>query len=131
LPFFHQKSATYIHKIICETHDKNVIAIRMSANWFKRFKNCDFDIDDKNIRFAAVEEDELQKDGKKSWKTMENTSINLYCINFFSTIIKVLCWKKQRNKNFIILTILLNITLIFYLLLIYITQFTILNIITI
>jgi len=31
----------------------------------------------------AVEEDESQKDGKKSWKTMENNSINLYCMNFF------------------------------------------------
>jgi len=31
----------------------------------------------------AVEENELHKDGKKTWKTMKNTSINLYCINFF------------------------------------------------
>jgi len=30
-----------------------------------------------------LEEDELQKDGKKSWKTMEDISINLYCIDFF------------------------------------------------
>jgi len=40
-----------------------------------------------------VEKDELRKDadGKKSWKTMENTSINLYCIDFFC---------KKIGKNF-------------------------------
>jgi len=58
----------------------------MCANWFKRFKNGDFNINDeeRSGRFAAVE-DELQKDGEK---VVENNgkyfhSINLYCINFF------------------------------------------------
>jgi len=37
-------------------------------HWFKRFKNGDFDISNKECseRLAAVEENELQKDGKKS-----------------------------------------------------------------
>jgi len=34
-------------------------------------------------RPAAMKENELRKDGKKSWKIMENTSINSYCIDFF------------------------------------------------
>jgi len=45
---FHQKkNAADAHRIICETYDENVIAIRTCANWFKRFKNGDFDISDK------------------------------------------------------------------------------------
>jgi len=32
---------------------------------------------------VVVEENELRKDGKKSWKTMKNTLINLY---FFALI---------------------------------------------
>jgi len=38
---------------------------------FKRFKNGDFNISDKEHsgHFVAIEEDELQKDLKKSWKT--------------------------------------------------------------
>jgi len=46
-------------------------------------KNDDFMISvTKNASdvLATVEEDELRKDGKKLWKTMKNTSINLYCI---------------------------------------------------
>jgi len=40
----------------------------MYANWFERFKNDDFDISDKEHSgcLTAMEEDELQKDGKKS-----------------------------------------------------------------
>jgi len=30
-----------------------------------------------------VEENELRKDKKKSWKTMENTLINLDCFDFY------------------------------------------------
>jgi len=49
------------------------------VNWFKRFKNGDFDISDKE-RSATVEKDELErwKKSGKRWKT----SINLYCIDF-------------------------------------------------
>jgi len=38
----------------------------MCANWFKRFKNDNFDISDKKLfdHPPAVEEDELRKDGK-------------------------------------------------------------------
>jgi len=73
-----KKSTADAHRIICETYSENVIAIRTCA------KNDDFNISDKE-RFGrpAVEEDELRKDGKKSWKTIENTSINLYYIGFF------------------------------------------------
>jgi len=36
----------------------------------------------------------MRKDGKKSWKTMENISINLYCIDFFY------CYKKiAKNRQ--------------------------------
>jgi len=52
---------------------------------FKRFKNNDFDKEHsviKNALDAAMEENELRKDGKKSWKTMKNISINLYYIDF-------------------------------------------------
>jgi len=33
-----------------------------------------------------MEENKLRKDKKKLWKTIENISINLYCINFFIII---------------------------------------------
>jgi len=57
----------------------------------KRFKNGDFNINDKERsgRLAAVKEDEIQKDRKKLWKTMENTSIRLiYIISIFFIVIK-------------------------------------------
>jgi len=44
---FQKKSAANAHRIICETYDKNVIANRMCANYCKRFKNGNFDINDK------------------------------------------------------------------------------------
>jgi len=47
-----------------------------------------------------VEEDELRKDGKKSWKTMENTSINLYCIDFFFIVMKRIVKKWQEFLQF-------------------------------
>jgi len=42
--FDQKKNATDPHRIICETYDENIIAIRTCANWFKRFKNDDYDI---------------------------------------------------------------------------------------
>jgi len=63
---------------MCETYDENVIAVSRNvetcANWFK---NNDFDIIDKERsgRPPAMEENELRKDGKKSWKIIENTLI--------------------------------------------------------
>jgi len=75
---FHQKKNPADAHRICETYDENFIVIRTCANWFKQFKNGDFDNNDKKHSGhpAAVEEGKLRKDGKKSWKTMENTSIN-------------------------------------------------------
>jgi len=45
-----------------------ILAIRTCVNWFKRFKNDDFDISEKERsgRSAVVKEDKLQKDEKKS-----------------------------------------------------------------
>jgi len=74
---FHQKkSVADAHRIICETYDENVIAIRTSASKFKQFKNSNFDISDKKRSEcpATVEENELRKDEKK----IKNTLINLY-----------------------------------------------------
>jgi len=62
--------------------------IKMGANWFK---NDDFDISDKEhsgCPAAVEEEDELRKDGK-------TTSINLYRINFFIVINKIV---KNRQE---------------------------------
>jgi len=42
----------------------------------------------KNALDAAMEEDELRKDGKKSWKTMKNISIIYVVLIFF--IVKIL-----------------------------------------
>jgi len=47
-------------------------------------------------RLAAVEKDELQKEGKKSRKTMKNISINLYYTNFFIVIKKL-----QNSQEFL------------------------------
>jgi len=58
---FHQKKNA-IDTELFETQDENVTAIRTCANWFKQFKNDDFDVSDKgNIgRPTAVKEDESQ-----------------------------------------------------------------------
>jgi len=94
---FHQKkSATRkksaAHRIIILTYGKNVIVIRMCVNWFKRFKNSDFDnnIINKGCP-ATVEEDKLQKDGKK-WKILQL----IYIIDFFIIITKN-CKKLART----------------------------------
>jgi len=56
-----------MHKIICETYGENVKAIRTCANWYKWFKNGDFDINykERSWHLASVDEDELRKHGKK------------------------------------------------------------------
>jgi len=59
---FLPKSAA--HRFSRETYDENVRAIRTCVNWFKRFKNGDFDIWQCSGRSAAVKE-KLQKVGKK------------------------------------------------------------------
>jgi len=65
---FSKKSAADAHKIICETYNENIITIRTCEKWLKRFKNSDFNSNNKE-RFErpAVEEDELWKNGKKLW----------------------------------------------------------------
>jgi len=62
---FHQKkNATDAYKIICETYDKNVIAIKMYVNWFK-FKNDNFDISDKKrFRRPVGKKKNYEKIGK-------------------------------------------------------------------
>jgi len=47
-----------MHGIICEMYE-NVIAIRTCANWFKRFKNNNFNISDKEC-IGRPEKEELQ-----------------------------------------------------------------------
>jgi len=60
---------------------------------------------------VAVEENKLRKE-KKSWKMMENTLINLYCIDFFY------CNKKiAKNRQELLHQIninLINIVLFLY-----------------
>lgn len=46
------------------------------------------------------------KDGKEWWKTMENISINLYCINFFIVIKKIAKIDKNFRTNLILLNYL-------------------------
>jgi len=55
------------------------------SNRFKRFKNGDFDISDKehSERPAAVEEDELRRYGKKSCKTMKNSRLIFIVDKFY------------------------------------------------
>jgi len=47
-------------------------------------------------RLAVVKEDELRMMGKSRGKTMENTSINLYCIHFFYCNKKIV---KNRTRT--------------------------------
>jgi len=44
---FIKKKVLLMHTELFETYGKNIIAIKTCANWFKRFKNSDFDISDK------------------------------------------------------------------------------------
>ena len=63
--YSHQKKTTAdAHKIICEIYGENVMAIRTCTNWFKCFKNGDFNISERGHKNcsgcrAIVEEDEL------------------------------------------------------------------------
>jgi len=68
-----------MHTESFERRVMKILAIRTCANRFKRFKNGDFDINNKERSGRSAVVEELQKNGKK-WKMMENTSINLYCI---------------------------------------------------
>jgi len=65
---FQEKSIADAHRIICETYGENVVAIKTCANCFKRLKNDDFDVSDKQrSRYSiAVKKDELRKDRRKS-----------------------------------------------------------------
>jgi len=100
--FYQKKSAADVHRINCETYSENVIATlcyRTWAIWFKRFViKMVFSISvTKNTLDALqlLEEDETVE----KWKKMENTSINLYCIDFFFIVIKKL---QKFGKNFCI-----------------------------
>jgi len=69
-------------------------------------KNLDFG------RPAAVKENELLIDGKKLWKTIKTTSVNLYCIDFFYCNKKVAKnWHEllhRSNKNARVLLSIFN-----------------------
>jgi len=66
---FQKKNAVDAYRIIYELYGKTFMVINMCANWFKWFKNCDFDISDKEHsgHSIAVEDHELQK-GKSHGK---------------------------------------------------------------
>jgi len=78
---FHQKkSAANAHRIIWQTYGENIIIIRTCANYFKRFKNDDFDINDKKRSCSCGR--------RRMWKDKEVVEINgkyfdLYCIDIF------------------------------------------------
>jgi len=68
------KNTIDAHKIIYETYDENVIAIRTCANWFKQFKQF------KHISVTSCSCGKGQI--AERWKkAVEDTSINLRCIN--------------------------------------------------
>lgn len=59
--FYQKKSVADTYIIICETYGENIIAVKTCASLFKRFKNGDSDINDKeHSGCAAVKENEVQ-----------------------------------------------------------------------
>ena len=46
--FIQNKSAAEAHRILVETYDDNALSNTMCRDWFKRFKNNDFKLEDKD-----------------------------------------------------------------------------------
>jgi [histone H3]-lysine36 N-dimethyltransferase SETMAR len=57
-----KKGATEAHRMILEVYDQNIITARACQKWFKRFKEGDFDLDNKDRGRPPkqFEDDELQ-----------------------------------------------------------------------
>lgn len=49
-----KKTATEATRIICETYSNNIVAEKTCRDWFARFKNGDFDVNDRS-RFGRPE----------------------------------------------------------------------------
>jgi len=100
LLYFHQKkSASDIHRVVCETYDENVIAIRTCANWFKQFKNVISISVTKNASDAVQlwKRTNCGNIRKKSWKILRL----IYIVSIF-IIIKKNC--KKFTKIFASIT---------------------------
>jgi len=70
-----KKSATEAHRMLSYTYDEAAISARMYHEWFQRFKNDDFDVEDRHSSerekvFEDAELDYLNKTRvkiKKNW----------------------------------------------------------------
>jgi len=62
--YFYQKKSAIDARRIMRKLCENVIVIRTCANWFKRFKNDDFDISNKE-HSAVVERERIVESRKK------------------------------------------------------------------
>ena len=45
--FIHNKSAAEAHRILVETYDDDALSDTTCRDWFRRFKNNDFELEDK------------------------------------------------------------------------------------
>ena len=57
-----KKSAAGTHRLLLETYGEAALSERNCREWFQRFKNGEFDIDDKerSVRLKVYEDEELE-----------------------------------------------------------------------
>ena len=80
--FIQNKSAAEAHRILVETCGDNVLSDTTYRDWFRRFKNNDFKLEDKERSGAPkkFEDKELEEileedrfsDGSRTWKNIIN-----------------------------------------------------------
>lgn len=60
--FFQKKSAAEAHRILVETYGDHALSETTCRDWFRRFKNNDFDVEDKERSGAPkkFEDEELE-----------------------------------------------------------------------
>ncbi|EFN78223.1 Histone-lysine N-methyltransferase SETMAR, partial [Harpegnathos saltator] len=60
--FFQKKSAAEAHRILVETYSDHALSETTCRDWFRRFKNNDFDVEDKERSGAPkkFEDEELE-----------------------------------------------------------------------
>jgi len=87
--FYRKKNDADAHRIICETYDENVIAIRSMRIRLNNSKTVIWY--QWQLTFQTTCSCKKERIAEKWEKVVENTLINLYCINFSF-------WNKKLQK---------------------------------
>ncbi|GBP90369.1 Mariner Mos1 transposase [Eumeta japonica] len=69
------KSAAEAHRLLVETYNEAALSERICREWFQKFKNGDFDVEDKDRvgRSKIYEDAELEEDSPQTQKELALT----------------------------------------------------------